>query len=181
MFSCPSCAGEVVFLDEALDEETERVRDSFPCPHCGADLNKDRLDRVLESRVDPLPSEPWQRVKFHPSLITYTVGKARYEKTPDADDLAMLAKIDAMPFPADMPANRFPIEAMYHGSQFAPKGFARPHHFSLPRAAHALAALWRKAQAQLDARLRNMLLFFVEQAIWGLSVPIATVHCISRR
>lgn len=170
VFSCPSCVGEVVFLDEALDEETKRVRDSFPCPHCGADLNKDRLDRVLESRVDPLTSEPWQRVKFHLSLIAYTVGKARYEKTPDADDLAMLVKIDAMPFPADMPANRFPIEAMYHGSRIAPKGFTHIHHFYLPRAAYVLAALWRKTQSQSDSRLRNMLLFFVEQAIWGLSV-----------
>ena len=36
VFTCPDCAGEVVFLDEALDEETKRVRDAFPCPHCGA-------------------------------------------------------------------------------------------------------------------------------------------------
>jgi predicted RNA-binding Zn-ribbon protein involved in translation (DUF1610 family) len=40
VFTCPDCAGEVVFLDEALDSETKRVRDIFPCPHCGSELTK---------------------------------------------------------------------------------------------------------------------------------------------
>jgi transcription initiation factor IIE alpha subunit len=51
VFTCPECAGEVNFLDEALDEESKRVRDSFPCPHCGADLNKDRLERLYWRRA----------------------------------------------------------------------------------------------------------------------------------
>lgn len=42
VFSCPECAGEVVFLEEALDPETKRVKDRFPCPHCGAGLTKQR-------------------------------------------------------------------------------------------------------------------------------------------
>ena len=37
VFSCPDCAGEVVFLDEALDEDSKQVRDIFPCPHCGSE------------------------------------------------------------------------------------------------------------------------------------------------
>jgi len=59
---------------------------------------------------------------------------------------------------------------MYHGSRLAPKGFTNVHHFFLPRAAQALAALWRRAGGHQDSRLRNILLFFVEQAIWGMSV-----------
>ncbi len=48
VFTCPECAGEINFLDEALDAETKRVHETFPCPHCGAQLNKDRLERVLK-------------------------------------------------------------------------------------------------------------------------------------
>ena len=77
VFTCPECAGEVNFLDEALDQDSKRVHDTFPCPHCSAELNKDRLERVLENRLDPATGEPWQRVKFKPSLIIYTVGKRR--------------------------------------------------------------------------------------------------------
>lgn len=170
VFTCPHCAGEVNFLDEALDSETKSVRENFPCPHCGADLTKDNLDRVLESRNDPATGEPWKRVKFRPSLISYVHDGVRREKQPDQYDVALLAKIEALPLPADMPVARFPIEQMYHGSRIEPKGFSRVHHFFVPRAAQTMAALWRKAQAHPDARTRKMLLFFVEQSIWGFSV-----------
>jgi hypothetical protein len=166
VFSCPECAGTVNFLDEALEGESKRVRDVFPCPHCGAELNKDRLERVLETRVDPATGQSWQRVKFQPSVIIYTVGKTRYEKEPDTADLATLAKIETLPLPASVPTSRFPIEDMYHGSRIAPKGFTHIHHFFLPRAAQAMGALWAKAQAHPDARIRLFLEFFVEQAIW---------------
>ena len=66
--------------------------------------------------------------------------------------------------------NRLPIEDMYHGSRLAPKGVTHAHHFFLPRSAHALAAVWRRANAHPDTRVRHMLLYFVEQAIWGLSI-----------
>lgn len=170
IFTCPECAGEINFLDEALDSDSKRVKDTFPCPYCSADLNKDKLERVVESRLDPATGEPWQRVKFRPSLISYLVGGTRYEKQPDANDLSTLARIEAMGLPPDLPVNRFPIEQMYHGSRIAPKGFSHVHHFFLPRAAHAMALLWRKAKAHPDFRIREMLLFMVEQAIWGLSV-----------
>lgn len=170
VFTCPECSGEVNFLQEALDETTKRVRDLFPCPHCGAEMNKDRLERVLETRSDPSTGQPWQRVKFRPVLISYLVGKTRFEKDPDSEDLATLARIEPLPFSATFPTNRFPIETMYHGSRIAPKGFTHVHHFFLPRAAQAMGLLWDKANGHPDPRIRAFLLFMVEQAIWGLSV-----------
>ncbi|TLD44376.1 MAG: hypothetical protein FAZ92_03364 [Accumulibacter sp.] len=170
VFTCPECAGTVNFLDEALEDESKRVRDVFPCPHCGAELNKDRLERVLETRVDPATGRAWQRVKFKASLVVYKVGKARYEKAPDAQDLATLAKIETLPMPAALPTDRFPIESMYHGSRIAPKGFTNIHHFFLPRSAQAMGKLWEKAQAHPDARIRSFLLFMVEQGIGTMSV-----------
>jgi len=170
VFTCPECAGTVNFLDEALEDESKRVRDTFPCPHCGAELNKDRLERVLETRVDPATGKAWQRVKFKPSLVVYSVGKTRYEKAPDAHDLATIARIEALPLPAALPTERFPIEEMYHGSRIAPKGFTHVHHFYLARPAVAMATLWRLASECPDKRLSNMLKFYVEQGIRNLSV-----------
>ncbi|MBF0213219.1 MAG: DNA methylase [Magnetococcales bacterium] len=170
VFSCPDCAREVIFLDEALDEESKRVKESFPCPHCSAELNKDRLERTFETQLDPALNESWKRVKFRPVLLHYAIGKQKFEKAPDEHDLEILERINGLPLPSEVPSNRFPIEQMYHGSRIAPKGFTHIHHFFLPRAAHALAALWRKAQAQDEFRTRNMLLFFVEQAIWAMSL-----------
>ena len=170
VFTCPECAGEVNFLHEALDQVSKRVRDVFPCPHCGAELNKDRLERVLENRIDPATGQPWQRVKFKPVLISYKIGKQRYEKQLDTEDTKILARIKSMSHPPSMPTTRFPIENMYHGSRIAPKGFINIHHFFLSRAAHSISKLWEKANAHTDPRIRSILLYMVEQGIGTMSV-----------
>src|SRR5205807_3377368 len=36
VFACRNCSGDIVFLEEALDQATEGVKDEFPCPHCHA-------------------------------------------------------------------------------------------------------------------------------------------------
>jgi predicted RNA-binding Zn-ribbon protein involved in translation (DUF1610 family) len=168
-FSCPECGKEIVFLEEALDRRTKKVRDVFPCPQCRTDLTKDNLQRIMQTLVDPATSAPCQRVKFTPVLISYTVGGKKYEKKPDGKDHEKLARIARMPLPASVPTDPFPIERMYHGSRLAPKGFTRIHHLFLPRASQTLGLLWQKAASFADASTRPMLLFLVEQAVWGMS------------
>ena len=170
VFSCPECAGEVVFLDEALDEQTKRTRSEFPCPHCSVELTKDNLERSFETLADPVAGKPWKRVRLRPVLINYSIGKERYEKEPDSTDHSVLNRIANLRLPHEVPTNAFPITDMYHGSRLAPKGFTHVHHMFLPRAVHALAAMWRRADGCENHRLRNMLLFFVEQAIWSMSL-----------
>ena len=170
VFSCPECAGEVVFLDEALDEETNKTRAEFPCPHCSAELTKDNLERAFETLVDPASGKPWKRIRLRPVRINYSIGQAKYEKEPDETDLSIVDLIASLRLPPEVPTNPFPIDEMYHGSRLAPKGFTHVHHMVLPRALHALAAMWRRANACTDRRLRNALVFFVEQAIVGMSV-----------
>jgi predicted RNA methylase len=133
-------------------------------------LDKDKLERVFESRIDPVSGEPWKRIVQQPAKIFYVAGGSRHEKSPDELDKRLLAKIAALPIPVDMPTAMLPIAKMYHGSRIAPKGFTCVHHFFLPRAAQAIALLWKKAKEHPDERIREMLLFFVEQSIWGLSV-----------
>lgn len=170
VFTCPECAGEVVFLDQALDDETQRVRSAFPCPHCGARLSKDSLERVFETRLDPANGSPWKRVKYRPSLISYVFHGKRYGKRPDAFDIELIDRIAQEPLPTEIPTRRFPVEDMYHGSRIEPKGFTRIHQFFLPRAAQALGSLWKRVISISNLRARHMLLFFVEQAVWELSV-----------
>jgi hypothetical protein len=170
VFTCPECAGEINFVEEALVAKTKRTRDSFPCPHCSAELTKDNLERDFETLIDPATNQPWKRVRFRPAIINYSLGKATYEKAPDSHDLRILARINSEPLPREVPTNAFPIAEMSHGSRLAPKGFTHVHHLFLPRASHALAALWRLAAAEKDHRLRNALFFFVEQAIWTMSL-----------
>ncbi|MDA8066229.1 MAG: DNA methyltransferase [Thermaerobacter sp.] len=171
VFSCPDCSGEVVFFDEALDAESKRVRDSFPCPHCGSQLTKQRLLRQYENRLDPTINSVIKVPKRKPVLINYVVGGKRFEKAPDTKDLELLEQIAAMELPPDIPTNLIPPMHMTHErARMDYQGVTHVHHFFLPRAAHALGALWRKANGHPDPRTRHMLLFFVEQAVWGMSL-----------
>ncbi|MDE2905043.1 MAG: DNA methyltransferase, partial [Acidobacteriota bacterium] len=170
VFSCPDCTGEVVFLDEALDKASGRTRTEFPCPHCAVKLKKGNLRQSFETLSDPASGQPWKRIRLRPVLIDYTLDDARYQKEPDDADLEVLDRVAGRPLPPEVPTNTFPIDEMYHGSRLAPKGFTNVHHLFLPRAAHALAALWRRANACEVHRLRTVLTFFAEQAIWTSSL-----------
>ena len=123
----------------------------------------------FESDVDAATGEVWRHITFRPSLIRYTVDGGRFEKQPDAADRELIRRVAELPLPAEVPTNRLPIEAMSHGSRLSPKGVNSAHHFFLPRAAYALAAMWRRASAHADLRVRHMLLYFVEQALWTMS------------
>ena len=170
VFTCPNCAGEVNFLDEALDASSKRVREEFPCPHCDAKLTKKKLDRLYVTQSDPATGKILSVLKRTPTLISYKVGKTRYEKTPDAADLALLKKIDSLPLPPEVPTVAFPFADMWEAPRMRDKGVSHTHHLFLPRAAQVLGALWRRAKSEPDVRMRHMLLFTAEQAIWGMSI-----------
>ena len=171
VFSCPDCAGEVEFLAEALDEESKRVKDSFPCPHCQAEVSKRSLQKIYSTEFDPVDNETRQVPKRKPSLICYKIGKTRYEKRPDQSDLDVLLKINQMELPAELPKTAIPYMHMTHErARMDRSGVTHIHHFFLSRAAQALGLLWRKAKAQPDVRIRHMLMFTVEQAFWTISI-----------
>jgi hypothetical protein len=76
-----------------------------------------------------------------------------------------------MDLPPELPKTALPYMHMTHErARMDRSGVTHIHHFFLSRAAQALGLLWRKANAQPDVRIRNMLLFFLDQSIWGLSI-----------
>ena len=171
VFSCPECSGEVVFFEEALDKDTKRVRDEFPCPSCASQLTRRNLERIYESSFDSAIGETVRTPKRLPVFINYSIGQSKYEKRVDDSDRAVLQSIAGLPLPAELPVGKLPYMHMTHErARMDAVGVTHLHHFFLPRAAQSLGALWRKATAEQNSRRRNMLLFFVEQAIWGMSL-----------
>jgi 16S rRNA G966 N2-methylase RsmD len=169
IFTCPECAGEVNFIDAALDDD-KRVRDSFSCPHCSKELTKKKLERLYEAKLDSATGETLAVPKRAPSLISYKVDGTRYEKKPDASDMALLLKIDGLAMPAEVPTIRFPYADMWEAPRMRDKGISFTHHMFLPRAAHAMGIIWRKAKSNPDPRIRALLVWMVEQSVWGFSV-----------
>lgn len=170
VFGCLNCGGELVFVREALDRATGRTDPNITCPQCGSLARKENMELRLENYVDPATAEVRQRPKREPALIQYRAGGERYEKIPTSADTALLERIASMPLPASFPTNPLPECQMTRVGRMATTKTTAVHHLYLPRAAKALTALWQHAGSYSDPRLRHMLHYFVEQAVWGMSV-----------
>ncbi len=171
IFICPNCAGEFTFSEEALDNKTKRVKSSFPCSLCGNELNKRKADRAYYTRYDSVLQQSVRVPKRAPFLIVYQYDDSRYEKEPDANDLNLIERIEKLGWPNDMPIDELPYMHMTHErARMDYVGITHVHQFFLIRAAHSLTTMWNKVNNWPDKRLQHMLLYFVEQAIWGMSV-----------
>ncbi|MDN5313451.1 MAG: hypothetical protein PWQ68_2425, partial [Thermoanaerobacteraceae bacterium] len=143
VFICPNCSGEIIFWDAAVDKESGKVMDEFNCPHCNAKVNKKNLEKAWVTKYDKAINETIRQVKQVPVLINYSVGRARYEKTPDEFDIKLIEKIEEMDIPYWYPTDRMPEG--YNTEQ--PKkshGVTHVHHFYTKRNLWVLSAIYNK-------------------------------------
>ena len=92
VFSCSQCQGEIVFWHVAVEQGN--VKDSAFCPHCNSEISKSNLDRSTTMVMDTTAGKPVKKARQVPVLINYSIGKKKYEKTPDANDLEVLRRIE---------------------------------------------------------------------------------------
>lgn len=164
VFVCPSCSEEIVFWEAAVDQKEGKVRDEFPCPHCGAMTTKRSLERAWEYVHDEAIGETVRRAKQVPVLINYSVGKNRFEKVPDENDLALIQGIEGGRIPYWYPTDRMPDG--YNTEQ--PKkshGVTHVHQFYTKRNLWVLAAIYDKIRGEADQTFRLNLLLFTSQLV----------------
>jgi len=166
VFSCPTCAGEVIFWDAAADKDAAKVRDEFSCPHCSAMLVKKGLERAWVTAIDPSTKQAVRQARQVPVLINYSIGKTRYEKKPDAYDLALIAKIGSTEI-----NSWFPSERMMDGGETRrndPIGLTHVHHFYSRRNLIALSQFRKKIFDEFEAeRNPGLGLWFTSSHVWA--------------
>jgi len=170
MYTCPECAGAINFAKEAFDDDSKTVKDTVKCPHCRSEFAKSKMNLVYETKIDPSQNASVQIPRRVPVLINYTIGGVKHEKEPDANDIELLRKIDRVDLPLEVPTLKLPDMQMAKVGRMKTVCITHIHQFFLHRAGISLATLWRKATEVPDKRLRNSLLFLIEQAIWGLAL-----------
>jgi len=166
VFICPDCTREVVFWEAAVDKDTGKVRDVFPCPHCRANLTKRTVERAWVTRFDQAVNQTVRQAKQVPVLINYSAGKKRYEKTPDEFDRALIEKIEELEIP-----HWFPTDRMPEGDESRRNddiGLTHVHHFYTKRNLWVLGALYHAARNSL-IKIVNIVTFFVQYASLGFS------------
>jgi len=155
VFVCPDCMQEVIFWDVAVDKEAGVVKHEFPCPHCGAILNKRRMQRAWVNKYDSAIKETVRQAKQVPVLINYTLGKTRAEKKPDASDLALIEKIEESEIPYWFPTN--PIPKGDKTGEPLRIGITHVHHFYTKRNLWVLALMRNSARKTNSAPLQYWL------------------------
>lgn len=145
VFVCPECTGELVFWNEAVDAENGKVRDSFPCPHCAANLTKRSMGRARTSIYDKKSKETLRQSKSVPVLINYSIRGERksFEKSPDIHDIELIDRIEN----SDI-EKWFPDDTIVDGDktpEATRQGFTRLHHLFTRRNLVAFSHAWDAA------------------------------------
>lgn len=145
VFMCPHCGKEVVFWDCAVDKESGSVKTKFNCSHCAAEITKKDCDRAVESHFDDVVNEIVTTTKQIPVMIAYQDIDGEHTKAPDAEDLALLQKIEDIKIPYWYPTDLMMGVGEKWGDSWRAgyhQGMTRVHHFFTKRNLYVLATLW---------------------------------------
>jgi rubredoxin len=147
VFMCPECSKEVVFWDAAVDRDAGKIHGEFYCPHCNARLTKHNMDFAWVTRFDEATNQTVRQAEQVPVLINYSVGRKRFEKAPDAFDLALVQRIDDEDIPYWFPTDRMP--AGDKTSDPFNAGITHVHHFFTRRNLMLLSSVLSKIRSRM--------------------------------
>lgn len=168
VFTCPECAGEVVFWDEAVEEG--EVQNTLECPNCHVSLTKRNLDRKTIALFNPHSKTTVARAKRVPVLINYTVGDERFEKKPDQSDLELIDRVEKTSCPYWFPATPLPQNSdLWLERDYRSLGIYTVDAF-FTRRNLIMAAFCRNAIMRREGRLRGILWFWFESVLMGFSL-----------
>ncbi len=167
---CSECGHEFVFYEVAHDKDTKKVRENFSCPNCSSELKKGRLDIVYESIFDVRLQQIVKRPKRVPVLVNYSVGRKRYEKLPDTNDIELSRKIEDLPLPEEVPSTEIPDMQMMRVGRMQGSGVTHTHHFFLSRPAYVLGLFWRKVNSLQRSNVKSLLQFWLDSHLVNLSI-----------
>jgi len=157
VFICPYCKQEYVFWNVAVDKENGKVKEKFNCPSCDATIIKRECERATVTFYDNAINQEITQAKQVPVLINYSVGKKRFEKEPDKEDLELIEKINGMEIPYWFPTNRMPEgDESRRNDKY---GITHVHHFYTKRNLWALSSLYDKIMEISDKNILFYLLW----------------------
>lgn len=173
VFICPHCGREIVFWDSAVDKETGSVKTKFTCTNCKVEITKKDCERAVESHYDNVVNELVTTTKQVPVLIAYQDFDGEHTKTPDAEDLALISKINAMSIPYWYPTDLMMGKGEKWGDSWRAgyhQGMTRVHHFFTNRNLYVLATLWDAiVHGDEDKNIKTSLMAVITGVMQGVS------------
>src|SRR5581483_10097588 len=149
VFACPECGHELVFWEEAVDQDTghKTGETALTCSECKAESPKNSFTRVEVTYFDDLRGTVEKRQKEKLISIVYRRGSQQLTKEPDDADFAILDRIDREPMPDPVPVIKMLRRDGPWGDMFRAGyhlGITHFHHFYNRRSLRAVAYLWAR-------------------------------------
>lgn len=165
---CPHCGHELCFYKIGIDSKTGHKKGSeITCPHCNFVGKISAYDKAKTVIFDEIMGATIEVVKEEPVLINYTYGGKKYNKVPDADDIALLEKIKGISIKEWFPKDE--IKDGFNTSQ--PKKshlITRMDLFYEKRSLIAFAKLWDYIEKN-QTEYKNILKFWLQTVSVGFT------------
>ena len=160
VFVCPECAKEVVFTEVAVDKSSEKVLETFNCPHCSTILSKKSMDRAWITTIDEATGQTIRQSKQKPVLINYSIAgqRCKFTKKLSSDDMVLIQRIEQTKIDSWYPSDR-----MMEGKETRRNdviGLTHVHHFYSKRNLYILSKIREQCKNN-----RQALLMFNSQLI----------------
>jgi DNA modification methylase len=152
--ACPACGGPSSLWVDATDRERGSVASQWPCPSCGAEIDK--------RSAQPIGSVP--------GWVAVDGPAGRAERVPGASEITREREIATTPCEDWFP--RVPLgpdREMYVRCALHLQGVTEVADFWTPRNLRALARLWRAISAWPEPRERQALAFAFTNTAWHAS------------
>jgi DNA modification methylase/predicted RNA-binding Zn-ribbon protein involved in translation (DUF1610 family) len=150
-YTCPACGDLSVLWEDAVDRQSGRVANEWPCPRCGMTIAK-RSATASES---------------FPAWVSVTDSMGRYEREPTPDDLERMLAISDEPLEDWIPRIALgPDREMYVRCALHLHGVAEVADFWTARNLRAIARLWAVIKEEPDTRIRQALAFAFTNTAW---------------
>jgi DNA modification methylase len=171
VFNCSECGLETSYWDLIFMGPGMAIPKTLKCPKCDVIHTTKTLQRNWVSKYDHELGTLIKQAKQIPVLINYSVGKKRFEKTPDEQDLENLNKLENINLPFGVPIVKTP----YGFNTEQPKkshGFTHVHHFFSRRNLFLISEIWRRIVDIKNPVERNSVLYLFTgaiQRVWKLN------------
>ncbi|MED3643832.1 DNA methyltransferase [Caldifermentibacillus hisashii] len=107
LYVCSNCSEKINYYESTVIDG-KKVRKSMVCPECNAELDKNKLEKVMETTFDSKLKKSIEIAKQVPVIINYSVNKKRYVKKLDKVDIALIDKIEEISIPYWYPMDKLP-------------------------------------------------------------------------
>lgn len=164
VFFCSACGRRIVYWDLVFRGPGKAVPKKAPCPYCGSEESIATLQRAWRSHFDTELGKTVRQAEQAPVLINYSVDGHRFEKSPDARDLALIAELERGSVEISPPVIQMP-DGFNTGQPLRSHGYSHVHHFFTRRNLAILSDLRQSVRLLDSPEARFFGLFVLTGAI----------------